>query len=256
MYLSKLSLCIIFVLLCSLESSANLNDDVPLTKLGSKTGPTLKFFYWWVSNCIFNKKLSLMMFTLSIIIHVSHTIIFNDSLLFENSQQKRTFIFVVVWLEKYFLQFLYFSYSCGYRKVYEDYVNILRQKYPELQIDGENYNPPGANMMLAKSLVCNSNKKIHFSHHWRIFVIKISILQGIAKILVIIIIFCKINIFQWIGQPQPFWWQWCMDNRLYSCVMLFFACNAAEGYLISSGAFEIHFNGKIKLFYSYCNLQQ
>ncbi|OXU30289.1 hypothetical protein TSAR_016706 [Trichomalopsis sarcophagae] len=154
MYLSRLSLCVIFVLLCSLESRANLNDDAPLTKLGSKTGPSLKFFY---------------------------------------------------------------CYSCGYRKVFEDYVNILRQKYPELQIDGENYNPPGANMMLAKGL-------------------------GIAKILVIVLIFSKINIFQWIGQPQPFWWQWCMDNRLYSCVMLFFACNAAEGYLISSGAFEIHFN--------------
>ncbi|XP_014208678.2 thioredoxin reductase-like selenoprotein T homolog CG3887, partial [Copidosoma floridanum] len=109
------------------------------------------------------------------------------------------------------------SYSCGYRKVFEDYVNILRQKYPELQIDGENFNPPGINMSLAKFL-------------------------GGLKILVILLIFSKINIFQWIGQPMPFWWQWCITNRLYSCVILFFACNAAEGYLISSGAFEIHFN--------------
>ncbi|XP_011506116.1 PREDICTED: selT-like protein [Ceratosolen solmsi marchali] len=154
MYLSKLSLCIIFVLFCSLESKANLHDDVLLTKFSSKAGPTLKFFY---------------------------------------------------------------CYSCGYRKVFEDYVNILRQRYPELQIDGENYNPPGANMIIAKGL-------------------------GIAKILVIILIFSKINIFQWIGQPQPFWWQWCMDNRLYSCIMLYFACNATEGYLKSSGAFEINFN--------------
>lgn len=154
MYLSRLTLCVIFVLLCSLESRANLNDDIPLTKLGSKTGPTLKFFY---------------------------------------------------------------CYSCGYRKVFEDYVNILRQKYPELQIDGENYNPPGINMNLAKFL-------------------------GILKILVILFIFSKSNIFQWFNQPMPFWWQWCMENRLYSSVILFFACNAAEGYLISSGAFEIHFN--------------
>ncbi|KAJ8681150.1 hypothetical protein QAD02_016937 [Eretmocerus hayati] len=155
MYLSKLSLCVIFVLLCSFGSRANLPDDVPLTKLGSfKSGPTIRFFY---------------------------------------------------------------CYSCGYKKVFEDYVNILHQKYPELQIDGENYQPPGPNMMIAKFL-------------------------GVAKILVILIILSKIDIFQWIGQPQPFWWQWCMDNRLYSCVMLFFASNATEGYLISSGAFEIHFN--------------
>lgn len=46
-----------------------------------------------------------------------------------------------------------FSYSCGYRKVYEEYVSILRQKYPQLQIDGENFNPPGYNMLIAKILV-------------------------------------------------------------------------------------------------------
>lgn len=42
-----------------------------------------------------------------------------------------------------------------------------------------------------------------------------------------------------------------MDNRLYSCVLLFFACNAAEGYLIASGAFEIHFNGTLYFQYIY-----
>lgn len=39
-------------------------------------------------------------------------------------------------------------------------------------------------------------------------------------------------------------WQWCINNRFYSCVLIFFTCNAIEAQLISSGAFEIHFNGK------------
>ncbi|XP_046830661.1 thioredoxin reductase-like selenoprotein T homolog CG3887 [Vespa crabro] len=114
------------------------------------------------------------------------------------------------------LKFFY-CYSCGYRKVYEEYVGILRKKYPELQIDGENFNPPGYNMLIAKIL-------------------------GTARILIIVLIISGINIFQRLGQPEPSLWRWCIDNRFYACVMIFFICNAIEGQLISSGAFEIHFN--------------
>ncbi|XP_043275564.1 thioredoxin reductase-like selenoprotein T homolog CG3887 [Venturia canescens] len=111
----------------------------------------------------------------------------------------------------------YYCYSCGYKRVFQDYVNILQQKYPELQIDGENYNPPGYNMWIAKFL-------------------------GTAKIILIVLIITGVNILQFLGQPTPFWWQWCIDNRLYGCIMIFFLCNAIEGHLISSGAFEILFN--------------
>ncbi|XP_043475140.1 thioredoxin reductase-like selenoprotein T homolog CG3887 [Leptopilina heterotoma] len=150
----KLILCLFLVFICVADSRIEENEDVPLAKFGSKSGPTLNFFY---------------------------------------------------------------CYSCGYRKVFEEYVSILRQKYPELQINGDNYKPPGYNMFVA-----------HF--------------LGIAKILVILLILSGINIFQWIGQPAPFVWQWCIDNRLYASILLFFICNAIEGQLISSGAFEIHLN--------------
>lgn len=141
-------LCILAILLVhSIEANS---DDAPLTKLGAKTGPTLRFFY---------------------------------------------------------------CYSCGYRKVFEQYVSILRQKYPELQIEGENFNPPGYNMLIAKVL-------------------------GTLKILVIVLIVSGIDF----GLTLPSVWQWCIDNRFYSCVLIFLMCNAIEGQLISSGAFEIHFN--------------
>lgn len=69
--------------------------------------------------------------------------------------------------------------------------------------------------------------------------------QGFAKILIILLIISGINIAQWLGQPPLFWWDWCLNNKLYACIMIFFICNAIEGQLISSGAFEIHFNGML-----------
>lgn len=66
--------------------------------------------------------------------------------------------------------------------------------------------------------------------------------QGFAKMLVIVCILGGVNIFQYINQPQPSWWQWCIENRLYACMMLFFLCNIIEGQLIQSGAFEIFLN--------------
>ncbi|XP_012262592.1 thioredoxin reductase-like selenoprotein T homolog CG3887 [Athalia rosae] len=114
------------------------------------------------------------------------------------------------------LKFFY-CYSCGYRKVFDDYVGILQQKYPGLKIDGENFNPAGYKLFMAKFL-------------------------GVSKILVIVIILCGINIFAPFGLHQPSWWQWCTENRLYACMMLFFLCNAIEGQLIASGAFEILLN--------------
>lgn len=141
-------LCTLAILLVhGIEAS---NDEAPLTKLGAKTGPTLRFAY---------------------------------------------------------------CYSCGYRKVFEQYASILKEKYPELHVEGQNFNPPGYNMFIAKTL-------------------------GMLKILIIILIVSGFDF----GRPLPSVWQWCIDNRFYSCILIFLICNAIEGQLISSGAFEIHFN--------------
>lgn len=45
------------------------------------------------------------------------------------------------------------SYSCGYRKVFEDYAGIIQQKYPEISVIGANYDPPGFNMYLSRLIV-------------------------------------------------------------------------------------------------------
>ena len=54
---------------------------------------------------------------------------------------------------QYLKMFMFYSFSCGYHKAYEDYASIIHEKYPEITVEGEHYNPPGYNMFLAKTLV-------------------------------------------------------------------------------------------------------
>ncbi|CAG9826011.1 unnamed protein product [Diabrotica balteata] len=114
------------------------------------------------------------------------------------------------------LRFLY-CYSCGYKNMFDQYSTIINQKYPEILVDGANYDPPGMNMLMAKMI-------------------------GWIKMAIILCILANINIFEYFNQPRPGWWIWCVDNKLYACMMLFFLCNILEGQLIQSGAFEISLN--------------
>jgi hypothetical protein len=68
--------------------------------------------------------------------------------------------------------------------------------------------------------------------------------QGIGKLLLIACILSGVNIFGSLGCVEPSWWRWCVENKVYSCMMMFFMCNILEGHLVSTGAFEIHFNGE------------
>jgi len=55
------------------------------------------------------------------------------------------------------------------------------------------------------------------------------------------------NIFEHLGVQTPSVWEWTQQNKFYACLMTFFLCNAIEGQLISTGAFEITLNGEISL---------
>ncbi|KAJ9579218.1 hypothetical protein L9F63_024675 [Diploptera punctata] len=111
------------------------------------------------------------------------------------------------------LKFQY-CYSCGYQKAFQDYKTVINEKYPEVIVEGENYNPPDYYALIARTL-------------------------GVLKLLVIMCILSGTNI---LGQSEPSWWKWCVENKLYSCMMLFFLSNVIEMQLMSSGAFEITFN--------------
>ncbi|XP_053602091.1 thioredoxin reductase-like selenoprotein T homolog CG3887 [Plodia interpunctella] len=112
---------------------------------------------------------------------------------------------------------IYYCYSCGYRKVFEDYAGIIQQKYPGISVIGANYDPPGLNMYMSRMI-------------------------GLGKMILIMCILSGVNIFAWLNKPQPSWWTWCLENKLYACMMMFFLANMIEGQLVSSGAFEISLN--------------
>lgn len=46
-----------------------------------------------------------------------------------------------------------YSYSCGYRKAFDEYSTIIQQKYPEINVYGGNYEPSSFHMYLAKAFV-------------------------------------------------------------------------------------------------------
>ncbi|KAH8281876.1 hypothetical protein KR054_003493 [Drosophila jambulina] len=114
------------------------------------------------------------------------------------------------------MTFLY-CYSCGYRKAFEDYVNILGEKYPQIQVHGGNYDPPGLNYYLSKIIFA-------------------------LKIIIIVSVVSAVSPFTFLGLNTPSWWGHLQTNKIYACMMIFFLGNMLEGQLISSGAFEITLN--------------
>jgi selT/selW/selH-like putative selenoprotein len=96
-----------------------------------------------------------------------------------------------------------YCYSCGYRKAFEDYSNILHEKYPEISIRGGNYEPSGFNMYLSKAIL-------------------------VTKLILIIALVSSFDIFGYLGQRVPDWWGWCTENKLYACMMIFFLGNMLE----------------------------
>lgn len=101
--------------------------------------------------------------------------------------------------------------------MFEQYASALHQKYPGLEIQGDNYPPPTIKHYLAQTI-------------------------SAIKLILIICIVAGQNPFEWMGVETPNLYTYAIENKVYACLMLFFVCNAVEGQLISTGAFEISFN--------------
>lgn len=111
-----------------------------------------------------------------------------------------------------------YCHSCGYQKAFTEYANILQQKYPDFKIIGEYYEGSGLYTLLARFL-------------------------NISRMILILSIALEKNVFGLFGVRPPNWWMWCLNNKIYACLCIFFFSNMVENMLISSGAFEISMNG-------------
>lgn len=118
--------------------------------------------------------------------------------------------------------------------MYDQYVQLLNEKYPFILVEGANYDPSWFYMVLVKIIVSINFAVMTFP--------RVLLTQGTLKMVAIMCILGGIDVFNYLNQPQPSWWRWCTENKIYACMMLFFMSNLIEGQLLSSGAFEISFN--------------
>jgi len=94
---------------------------------------------------------------------------------------------------------------------------MIRQKYPAVSIEGENYPPPPIRATIAQVL-------------------------SSAKFLFIALVLFGYDPFPAMGMQTPSIFAWAFQNKAYACMMLFFLSNAIEGQMVSTGAFEISLN--------------
>uniref|UniRef100_A0A8C2PWZ8 Selenoprotein T n=1 Tax=Cyprinus carpio TaxID=7962 RepID=A0A8C2PWZ8_CYPCA len=107
--------------------------------------------------------------------------------------------------------------SCGYKRVFEEYMQVLYQRYPDIRIEGENYLPLPIYRHIASFL-------------------------SMFKLLLIGVIIVGKDPFALFGMQAPGLWVWSQENKIYACMMVFFFSNMIENQCMSTGAFEITLN--------------
>uniref|UniRef100_A0A7E4V1X3 SelT-like protein n=1 Tax=Panagrellus redivivus TaxID=6233 RepID=A0A7E4V1X3_PANRE len=110
-----------------------------------------------------------------------------------------------------------FSYcvSCGYRQAFEQFSQIITEKFPGIVIEGGNYPPSAVKSIIAQVI-------------------------GILKIGIIASIIFNRNPFETFGLATPSIYTWMTTNKVSACMMLFMFSNSIESTLMSTGAFEIY----------------
>ncbi|KAL1778067.1 selenoprotein T [Sigmodon hispidus] len=103
------------------------------------------------------------------------------------------------------------------RRVFEEYMRVISQRYPDIRIEGENYLPQPIYRHIASFL-------------------------SIFKLVLIGLIIVGKDPFAFFGMQAPSIWQWGQENKVYACMMVFFLSNMIENQCMSTGAFEITLN--------------
>uniref|UniRef100_A0AAZ3NR47 Selenoprotein T n=2 Tax=Oncorhynchus TaxID=8016 RepID=A0AAZ3NR47_ONCTS len=109
------------------------------------------------------------------------------------------------------------SSDSGYKRVFEEYMQVLYQRYPDIRIEGENYLPQPLYRHVASFL-------------------------SMFKLALIGLIIIGKDPFAFCGMQAPGIWVWGQENKIYACMMVFFFSNMIENQCMSTGAFEITLN--------------
>ena len=87
------------------------------------------------------------------------------------------------------------SYSCGYRKAFEQYSQAIHARYPEIKIVGENYTPETYKLYLAQGL-------------------------SFLKILILACVLLGQNPFAYLNMPTPNAFLWAQENKVRTLIPL------------------------------------
>jgi len=101
--------------------------------------------------------------------------------------------------------------------VFEQFSQLVRTHYPNIEVVGENYPPPPIKALIARIL-------------------------SIIKMALLICLLFGQNPFAFFNISTPAVYSWSLQNKMYACLIIFFFANSIETSLISTGAFEISFN--------------
>ena len=103
--------------------------------------------------------------------------------------------------------------------MFEQYAQALAEDLPHLKIDGATYPPPYINQLLSNT----------------VFVIRMALLG---------VIIGGPRVLQAVGiQRPPAVYAWSQENKFSAVILVFLIGTQIENHLLSSGAFEIYFNG-------------
>ncbi|XP_065840892.1 thioredoxin reductase-like selenoprotein T1b [Oscarella lobularis] len=113
------------------------------------------------------------------------------------------------------------KFSTGYKRVFEELTLRLKDKFPNLPIEGDNFPPHPIRQHLAAFL-------------------------SLAKFALIIAVLVIDSITEKLGvniEHYPIL-GWCRENKLTACLMIFFITNTIENQLMATGAFEVSLNNE------------
>uniref|UniRef100_A0A1I7XVQ8 SelT-like protein n=1 Tax=Heterorhabditis bacteriophora TaxID=37862 RepID=A0A1I7XVQ8_HETBA len=140
------------------------------------------------------------------------------------------------------IRFMY-CVSCGYKQAFDQFSQFVREKYPDMLIDGSNYPPAPWKAYLAQVYAFY----FHFLFIMPFILYKISQLQviSIAKMIAIVVVVTGSNPLAALGFAHPAILHWAQGNKLSACMMLFLLTNMIESTLMSTGAFEIYLDSEL-----------
>ena len=116
----------------------------------------------------------------------------------------------------------------------------LEARFPDLQVVGTNY-PPGAphtpHVPVSAALTC--------AHRAAAAPLKALAARAVSTASMSAIVFTLAGdrIFPYLGVPQPGFVKMLQDSKLQSCAAAWFLGNTVQQNLISTGAFEVYYDG-------------